>query len=198
MSTETSKTDWLNLPPGVEAESLWCSLHDGILRSIRSDRLARTLTMEVEVSYVCEHHGLPDDAFVLELHGVESARATTWAIWPGPRPELEGEPRAEQTRLVETYQSKWREESVGWADFEARVVGNRFDILNADAARGNDRIGLRLSGQLGGGDGHDQFFEFTVRAGGLIIRHGPVTEMDFARFVKLGEDYWDAWSEGKT
>jgi hypothetical protein len=196
MSINRSKTDWINLPAGVEANSLWCTLHDGDIRAIRSDRLARTMTLEIEIPHLCHHHGLAEEAFTIELEGVVSARATKWVIWPGPVPDTGGISRAEEARLIEEYQSKWREESVGWSDFEAMFAEGSFDISTADAFRDDKSVGLRVGGMMCGDQVEERAVEFTLKASRFAIRHRQDFWIEFERFVELGEDYWEVWSRG--
>ena len=196
MLSDPSVRDWAYLPAGVEAKSLWLSLHDGKIRAIRSDRLAMSLTLEIEVAHLCHHHGLAEEPFLFELEGVKSSRATTWAIWPGPKPDTEGVSRAEQSRLIEEYWSKWREDSVGWADFEAMFGDGYLDIGDAEIVREAGVIALRASGMMYGDRVEMRAFEFITRGSGLAIRQGREGLLDLERFVQLGEDYWEAWSKG--
>ncbi len=71
--------DWVHLPAGVAAASLWCALHDARLYFIASDRLARTATLKFEIFYLDKAGG--DVTFQFE--GVTSLRVTRTAIWPG-------------------------------------------------------------------------------------------------------------------
>src|SRR5271170_2834987 len=89
--------DWINLPPGVETTQLWDCVHDGDLLKITSDRLKRTVHVEIDVPYLCEFHGLPDTLrFSLVFCNVQSVRATTSVIWPGEFSLPAGMPREEQ------------------------------------------------------------------------------------------------------
>ncbi len=196
MALDPSQSDWTNLGASVEAESLWSSLHDGEIRAIRSDLLSRSLTLEIEVEHLRRHHGLAEEPFLLEMDGVKSVRATTWATWPGPRPNAAGLARAEESSLIEEYWSKWREESVGWADFEAMFGDGFLDIADAELVRGDQIVSLRLSGMMKGDRADERAFELTLRGSGLAIRQGREGLIDLERFVRLGEEYWEAWSKG--
>ena len=55
----------------TEEESLWVSLHDGILESLTSDRLARSVVLVIDVPYIWEFHAKPDTTrFHVLLEGV--------------------------------------------------------------------------------------------------------------------------------
>src|SRR4051812_13476750 len=108
--------DWVHPPPSIEPQSMWNCLHDGELQSVHADTLERSLELAFEVSYLQEHHRLPDDLlFQFRFSGVRSVRATTFIRWPGPFPNTEGKPREEESQLIREYWSKGREESVTWS-----------------------------------------------------------------------------------
>ena len=67
--------DWLNLPSGAIAVSLWGCLHDGQVVSVRSNLLERTMNLSCEIEHLRTFHK-PDEGFqfVLHLEGVQSAR----------------------------------------------------------------------------------------------------------------------------
>jgi hypothetical protein len=60
-------SDWLNLPAGAAAMSLWDSLHDAHVISIRSNLLARSMAMSCEIEHLRSFHRL-DEGFLFILH----------------------------------------------------------------------------------------------------------------------------------
>ncbi len=187
--------DWCHLPAGVVAESLWDPLHDGEILSLRSDLMARTVSMTIDVGYLRAFHGLADDArFSFELQDVESARVTSWAIWPGKCADIKGKSRDEQQLLIAEYQAKWREDSMGWTAFEAALAGQAFDISDAEVARARTKTCLKLYGHPLGGEFKDHYFGIILRAGRLVIGLGDDQVLDLEAFVKLGNDYWEAFA----
>ena len=99
--------DWLNLPAGVSAVSLWDSLHDACVISIRSNLLERTMDLSCEIEHLTRFHKLDEGfQFILQILGVQSARVLRYAVWPGECPVLDGLSIEEQRRLVAEYQAK--------------------------------------------------------------------------------------------
>jgi hypothetical protein len=189
----TSKLDWIHLPPGAEAVSLWCCLHDARPLGARSDRLARTLEVDLDVFYIREHHALPDSfRFTLGLHGVQSARATRHVPWPGECPVPSGTSRDEESRLIAAYQAKWREDSMTWDDFEHVVSRAEHQILAASLVRG-DETTLHLycspASDAATSHAHDVF----VRAESISLVGSDGTDFGIDRFIGMGEAYWESF-----
>ncbi|HLX85733.1 MAG TPA: hypothetical protein VKR59_17655 [Terriglobales bacterium] len=191
MDSEQSKPmDWVNLPEGVETVSLWDILHDGNLLTVESDLLTRTVTLTLDVDYVRDFHGLPEDTrFVVTLSGVQSARVVRSEIWPGEFSIPKGISREDESRLVADYQSKWREESQTWSEFELASRDHAV-VLDADIAVGNsNQLALRLVVMLANGPISEVF----VRAEGIKFSVGE-RQMEQAEFTALGEEYWQAFA----
>lgn len=189
--------DWLNLPAGANTVSLWCSLHDAYVISIRSNLLERTMDLSCEIWYLNRFHKLGEEfQFILQLLGVQSARALRYAVWPGESPVLDGLPIEEQRRLVAEYQAKWREESASWNEFESQVTQvdeQIFDI--SDAALTNvleGRLALKLCGHLN----HATYHEAYLRFAQLRIVGSDGRQFRLEEFLRLGEAYWEAFSRG--
>jgi hypothetical protein len=106
-----------------------------------------------DIEHLRSFHRLPAGfQFVLNLEGVQSARVFTYAIWPGELTVPSGISRKEEARLVAEYQSKWREESIGWGEFEASVARKDEQVLDISEATlafsHEEEIALRLYGHL--------------------------------------------------
>src|SRR6202521_4240287 len=127
--------DWMNLPDGVPEVSLWAGLHDAQIVSIQSNLLDRSITLHLESDHLLEFHNLPlDMQFLLRLDGVQSARAVHYAGWPGEFSVPAGVAPEEQSRLINDYQSKCREESLSWSDLENALTIECKQVLDiADA-----------------------------------------------------------------
>ncbi len=197
-SAPAPKVDWIHLPANMTAGSLWDSLHDGDLVAIRSDLLARTVVLEFLIWHLNGFHGFTDDCrFSFLFADVTSVRATRWSKWPGDFEIPKGTPNAEQSRLVDEYQAKWREESDSWSSLEERLSFGKIDALdisNADLAIGPDAVSLRLETQS-----EDQGFQvLTIAAKGLRICRTGNIEVNLEAFVRLGEDYWTAFANRST
>jgi hypothetical protein len=173
-------------------------LHDGELITIRSDLFARTVILAFQIRHLNAFHQFPDDCrFSLEFLRVSSVRATRWSQWPGEIQVPAGTSRAEESRLIDEYQAKWREESGSWASVEDQLSsGNvsELDISNADLAVGPDAVALRLETQS-----EDQGFQvLTIAAEELRIRRTHDIELSLEDFVRLGKDYWTAFANRST
>jgi hypothetical protein len=187
--------DWLNLPFGVSEISLWNALHDAHIVSIRSNTMERTVTLSCEIEHLRSFHRL--DAgfqFILRLEGVQSARVLSYAIWPGGCSIPVGISREEEQKLVEEYQSKWREESISWNEFEGKVSRENEQVLDiSDAVLATSSAGvmaLKVCGHLNYAIYHEIFLRFeALRLSGSDGKH-----FEIEQFKSLGEAYWEAFS----
>lgn len=179
----------VNLPEGATEFSLWSTLHDGDLTAIESDLMARTLSLRFDVGNVRDFYNLSEDTrFVIVVSGVQSVRSFSSVPWPGGCSIPAGTPYEQQQTLIAEYQSKWREESLSWADFE-RLIGNGLEVSSATLGQASNGVALRL-GLLVGGDSYAEAF---VRGEGItfLIGERQVTPQEF---VELGEAYWEAFA----
>ena len=187
--------DWLNLPSAASAVSLWDSLHDAHIVSIRSNLLERTMDLSCEIEHLSEFHKLGEGfQFILHFEGVQSVRVLRYAIWPGGCSIPDGLSVEEQRKIVVEYQAKWREESASWNEFESQIAREDeqvFDISDAAlamSARGP--VALKLCGHLNYATYHEVYLRFeTLKISGS---HGKQFELE--EFQRLGEKYWEAFS----
>jgi len=187
--------DWINLPSSASALSLWDSLHDAHIVSIRSNLLERTVTLSCEVEHLRSFHNLDEGfRFILRLDGVQSARVLRYAIWPGGCSIPVGLSREEERKLVAEYQAKWREESASWSAFESGVTREDEQIFDiSDAALATSRSGLvalKLCGHLNYATYHEVF----LRSEKLTISGSDGKQFELDQFQRLGEAYWEAFS----
>ena len=187
--------DWLHLPSSVNAVSLWDSLHDGQVISIRSNLLERTIDLFCEIEHLRTFHRLGEGfQFILQLKGVQSARVLRYAIWPGECSIQDGLPTEEQRKLVAEYQAKWREESASWNEFESRVTREDeqvFDISDAAIATSvPSAVALKLCGYLNYATYHEVYLRFE----NLKIAGSEGKQFELDEFQQLGEAYWKAFS----
>jgi hypothetical protein len=191
--------DWLHLPPGVQAVSLWAGLHDAQIVSIQSNLLDRSLTLHLESDHLLEFHNLPlDMQFLLRLDGVQSARVVHSAGWPGEFAVPAAASGEERDRLIAEYQSKCREESLSWSDLESALTTECKQVLDiADAtlatAAGNS-VALRISGLLN----YTEHRELFLRAERLTLTRGDGLDLGITGLLKLGEAYWEAFEQRKN
>jgi hypothetical protein len=193
---QSSVIDWANLPSGTSAVSLWDALHDAEIVSIRSNLLERTVHLEIESEHLRTFHHFEEGfKFMFALAGVRSARVLGYAIWPGAYSRPDGISYEDERKLVNEYQSKWREESVSWNEFEGRVKREDeqvFSILDATLASATTRASaLKLCGQLN----YATYFELYVRYEALKISGSDGRSLELAELQQLGEAYWEAFSK---
>ena len=189
-------SDWVNAPAGAQTIILWDSVHDGELRTIKSDLLARTVAVEFAVPYLFSFHGLPDNlAFTFLLHSVESVRAFRHSLWPGGCEIPDGSSYEEQQRLEAEYRRKWREESESWDKFERAVAeDDEAELTDGDLLHGpNGGVALRLGVQMGNGE----WYEVFLRAEALTISRSDQERLEFDEFLELGNAYWEAFASRK-
>jgi hypothetical protein len=186
--------DWVNLPAEATTLSLWDTLHDGDLLPIESDLLARSLTLRFDVGYVRDFNSLPEGTrFVIKFSGVQSVRCFKTVSWPGEFSLPLGISREEERSLIEDYQSKCREESHAWSDFE-RLSGEGLEVSNATLARAPNAVAFQL-GVLVDNDG--SYVEAYIRAESVECRVGD-TPVSLEQFTGLGEAYWEAFARRQS
>jgi hypothetical protein len=188
---EKNIPDWLNLPSASNPLALWDSLHDAEIVSIRSDLLQRTIEFDIKIRNLSGFYKLGEGfRFLFHLEGVKSARVLHYAKWPGEFSVPSGSSREEERRLIEEYQSKWREESASWSEFESAITdGNEQIFCIHDAAiwiPDNSSRALKLCGQLN----HSKYCEIFLRAEKLRILGNDASKYSLDEFRKLGETYW--------
>jgi hypothetical protein len=190
--------DWLNLPSGTIAVSLWDCLHDAQIVSLCSNLLERTMNLSCEIEHLRTFHKLDERfQFVLHLEGVQSARVLRYAIWPGGCSIPDGMSVDEQRKIVAEYQAKWREESASWNEFESRITRvdeQVFDISDASLATQQEgSMALKLCGHLN----YATYHEIYLRFGTLEISGSDGKQFPLEQFRQLGEAYWEAFSNRK-
>ena len=182
--------DWINLPEGVTQLSLWSTLHDGDLTAIESDLMARTLTLVFNVDYVKDFHNLSEETrFVVIVSGVQSVRSLKSVPWPGGCSIPDATPYEQQQAIVAEYQSKWREESLSWADFE-KLINDGLEVSSASLGQGSDSIALHLGLLVGG----DSYVEAYIRGEEITFSIGE-RQLTPQQFVEMGEAYWEAFAK---
>lgn len=190
--------DWLNLPPGANAVSLWAGLHDAQIISIQSSLLDRTVTLTLEIEHLRIFYQLPlDMQFVIRFDGVQSARVLRYSVWPGTFAVPPAVSREEEARLIAEYQSKWRQESLGWSELENAVTTAHkqvIDISDATLATGPGSVAFRTVGLFN----YTTYHEVFLRAERLTISRTDAGELPIEELLKMGEAYWDAFERQET
>jgi hypothetical protein len=193
-NTSKFKIDWVNLPSDIIPISLWDCLHDAKLLKISSDLYDRSVTIEFGAYHIFEYHEMSEDMrFVFEFEKVTSARVCKYSIWPGKFERPDNISRDEERRLVDEYQSKWREESLGWDDFLKIIQDkeNNFDISHSEFATKGNEMAFRIEGMLNGSLYHEIF----LKASNLIIKKSDGEIISIDQFLRLGQEFWNDFEE---
>jgi len=188
--------DWTHLPADCDVQSLWVALHDGEIISCKSNLIDRTVTFECSIEHLLDEGS--DVKFILQLDKVASARATVWIRWPGEFKVPEGVSCEEQGRLIEDYHKKWREESIGWHEFEASFVTDQLRITDAELARRNEQIALKIGGVFEGEKFDELYCTIVLIGSGIRASRSDNQTFDFESLLDLGRWYWDSFGEDKT
>jgi hypothetical protein len=175
----------------TEEFSLWECLHDGDIKEVRSDLMARTLTIVVDSPFHREFHKLAaGTCFEIVGENARIAEVLDFQAWPGawipprdtPWREVEERRRAdyEKGRLV----------SLDWNVFTAQVeTGEGYEIMSAELEIRSTATVLSLallsSVNYPNLKIHAERFRFYVGA----------NELSLQSFLVFGSKYWDDWSE---
>ncbi len=197
MAEKKLVADWVHLPVGAQVGSLWTTLHDAELYFVGSDKMARTAVLSFEIFY------LDDDVTVtIYVEEVTSLRVTRSAIWPGGYERPEGASRSEEARLIAEYQSKWREESMGWGELEALLGSNNadasddekdyLDISNADLVQDGAGVALHLQGFLLSAD---LWHELFLRGSRFHVVSSDGSILSLEHLTELGRSWWDGFGK---
>jgi hypothetical protein len=125
--------DWVHLPIDTKVEPLWECLHDADLILINSDLLKRSLILNFHIPYINSFHKFSDDMlFQFLFECVTSVRVVHFSIWPGKFVLPSNISREQESKLINEYQSKWREESIDWNDFEKEINSTKNKLLIKD------------------------------------------------------------------
>jgi hypothetical protein len=183
--------DWINLPGECKTTSLWICFHDTEITSITSDLAGETVILEMKAFY------LPDDLDVyIQFSGVKSVRVNKY---PPPYEHLipEGTSYLERLKIAEGWQSKWREESMNWQEFEEAMGTDPLGVLEADLAEGEGQIALRLGGHLNGEKYNNLWCSVYIRAAKISVSRSDGEDFSLEKLIETGGKWWQSFGEGK-
>jgi hypothetical protein len=113
------------MPDGVyktEELSLWECLHDGEIKQVRSDLMARTLTVVVNSSFHWGFHNLPEETrFELVGENVRVAEVFSFEAWEGARNPPQDAPWEEAEKQRKEDSEKGRLISIDWKRFTSQI-----------------------------------------------------------------------------
>jgi len=196
LSESTIDHDWVNLGQNASSLSLWDCLHDADIISLETDPLHRTAVIAVNVFYINGFHGLPEDfRFFIELEGVSATRSITYRLWPGKFERPENISREEETKLVNEYQQKGREETMSWQETETLITTGEFRASDASIAKSSEGLTLNIYSLRK----HDsKVISLFIRATNLSVSRSDGIPCDLEKFISLGERYWEEFSKRKS
>ncbi len=184
------KADWTNLPSTLEEVSLWGCLHDGELLSCESNIERRHIRFEFSIDHLDE--GDTDlTRFFLDITSVNSVRAHLVFRRLGDFKEPVGATPEQRAALVQAYQEKWREESIGWPEFESILFTDPLQVSDAGMVESEDTQSLRLAGFLNGEKFHDVYCEVFVSGAEISAARSDTKEFSLSGFIELGDKYWE-------
>src|SRR5580704_10380383 len=116
-----------------EPVSLWECLHDGSMESLKSDPMARMLTIVVDSSFHWDFHKLPAETrFRIVGENVRIAEVFEFEPWPGATEPAHGTPWNESQEQRQRDYEKGRLISADWKSFIAHVETDEdYEIMNA-------------------------------------------------------------------
>jgi hypothetical protein len=185
--------DWVHLPSDTKVEPLWECLHDADLESIKSDLLKRTLILNLHIPYINDFYKFPNKMlFQFLFECVTSVRVVYFSIWPGKFTLPPNISREQESKLVDEYQSKWREESMDWNEFENEMNSsqNKLWIEDANLAFNDKQLSLKSYGHV-----DNTLYEFYIRAECLKIIDKNEQIISINDFLQLGRGYWDDFNK---
>lgn len=186
-----TELDWIHLPEGASATSLWSCLHDGNVRRITASALERTAEVEVHVAHLVEKIQ-PDLHFILRFERVSALRAVAREPWPGPTGVEPGQSPAEREAAIAAYGEKWRFVSMSWSELEAEFTRGFLDVSDASVAQGDGRVAFRLGGMR-----DSDWRELFISAGSLTILRSDGDPFDLEALVALGDAYWEEFARSR-
>ncbi len=188
------------MPDGVyktEELSLWECLHDGDIKQVRSDLMARTLTIVVDTPFHWGFHKLPADTrFEIVGENVSIAEAFDFEPWPGAWVPVQGTPWEEAEERRRSDYVKGRLISADWKYFISQIeTGEDYQIINAEVDASPARALLNL-GILS--SRNSEWREVKIHANHFRFFIGS-RELSLQDFQEFGSKYWTDWaSKSKT
>jgi hypothetical protein len=170
---------------------LWECLHDGSLESLTHDRLARTITLVVEVPYLWNFHKMPPESrFHIVLHDVFTVESLAFQPWPGETVIPGGLSWNEQQAIRTEMHAKGFLSSSDWDAFCARIeTASEYEFSHAymsTLATGQIMFVAELADY-----GANDYTTMRITAGRINFLIDSNKEITLPEFLSLGKAYWD-------
>ena len=176
-----------------EPVSLWECLHDGSMESLKSDPMARMLTIVVDSSFHWDFHKLSTETrFRIVGENVRIAEVFEFEPWPGATEPASGTPwKGVQEQRKRDYE-KGRLISVDWNAFISQIETNKgYEILNAELSVDKPHCVLKLGivSNL-----NSNYREVKIHAERFHFNVGE-HEVSPQEFQEFGSVYWDNFAQ---
>jgi hypothetical protein len=183
MSDEVQKT---------EAIYLWDCLHDGTLEKLRSDLMARTLTIVVDSPYHWEFHKLPSDTrFHIVGENVRVTETFDFEPWLGATEPTRDLPWKEAQEHRRQDYEKGRFISSDWNDFVAALeTDENLEIMEAELITSQPLAVLKLGVCS---YPNSNYYTVKVHAERFRFQVGDC-ELSLEDFQNFGAKYWQAFA----
>ena len=149
------------------------------------------MTLETQVKHLTKDEKNPV-SFLMKLDEVTSVRAIGHFRWIGKFEMPENISRERQVELVKEYQSKWRDESLSWSEFEDALKTDPLQISDASYVSKNDITTIRFGGMLDGEKFDDIYFEVFLRGKTLSVSRSDGNDFSLEKLIELGKKYWNS------
>ena len=176
----------------TEEEDLWVSLHDGILESLTSNHLARSMTMVVDVPFIWTFHGLPEGTrFHVQVEGIARVEALQFNPWPGVFTMPEGLSWEEQEELHKGVYDQGRMQSTDWESFTASFERvNCYYIMSASIRRALHAPVLFTLNLMS--ESPSEYPQIEITADNMRFwLSSAQRELSLEEFVAMARSYWD-------
>jgi hypothetical protein len=176
----------------TEKLSLWENLHDGSIEVMRSDLMARTLTVVVDIPFHWEFHKLPADTrFEIVGENVRVAQAFDFEPWPGACNPSQDTPWEEAKERRRADYEKGRLVSTDWNDFTSQVETDEdYLIMSAELETFPAKVVLSLGVMS---YPNSNWRDVRIQAECFRFFVGP-RELSLQDFQEFGSRYWDDWA----
>lgn len=185
-----AEREWTQPPASDSPQSLWFALHDGSIESVDSDRLAREVSLEIELGFPQPPEPCPE-RIVLRLSGVTHAFVFVSKEWPGSAPSVVTPITPETQAEVDEHRRKSRAETIGLDDFGRWTAREEpVEIMQAALERADGGLTLVLDGYASGEE-DESWYGLRIGAESLDVILLDGSPFGLERLLRLGQSGWE-------
>ena len=176
----------------TEKLSLWECLHDGSLEKIRSDLLARTIAIVVDIPFHREFHKLPADMrFEIVGKNVGVTEVFDFEPWQGASSPVQGMSWEETEEQRRSDYEKGRLISADWNDFISQVETDEdYEIMTAELETFPAKSILSF-GVMSYPNSNWRNIKIQAECFRFFVGS---RELSLQGFQAFGSKYWDDWA----